>query len=317
MVRKRVILAAFATACLAAAPALGAEAPETPSPATESVAACPQSPTAPFMVAGTGPDEAAVSPSSAAPASLSQADSTTGCVAPTLNYLDAAPNPVGYGGSVTLSWSVSSPYPLSCNVSSNVGGFTGGASGSWTAGPLYSSTYFELYCWDAYGDGNTWGLTVGVSDQGGGSSSSSPWGWLDSVSSAGLASGWSCDGDDNGASIYVKVYADGAFVAQVTANLDRPDVAAATWACNGTGNHGYAFQLPNYLLNGQAHTVSVVAVDVDSSGRVVGSGDAELSGSPKTVMLSSTPPPPTITAFSASPNGVWSGSGTEIGRAHV
>jgi hypothetical protein len=302
MLRKRVILAAFAAACLPAAPALAADAPGSAGPATTSSTACPQSPTAPFMVDGSGSDEAAVSPASAEPASGSQ-DSATACVPPTLNSFDASPNPVDFGGSVTLSWSVSSPYPLSCNVSSSVGGFTGGAGGSWTAGPLYSSTYFELYCWDAYGDGNTWGLTVAVSGSGGGSSSHMPTGWLDTLTSSGRVAGWSCDWDSVGTPIYVHVYADGAFVGQVLAAQDRPDVAAAGWPCNGTGNHGFSFQLPNYLLNGQPHTIQVYGINIDGSGSIVGSGNTELSGSPATGTFSPPPPPPpSIAGFAAGPD---------------
>jgi hypothetical protein len=209
------------------------------------------------------------------PFSPPEGASEASCVPPTLNYFGASPNPVDYGGSVTLSWSASSPYPLSCNVSSSLGGFSGGSSGSWTVGPVTASTYFELYCWDAYGDGNTWGLTVGVNGGGGGSSSSVPAGWLDTLTSAGVVGGWSCDWDSVATPIYVHVYADGAFVAQVIANVDRPDVAAATWACNGTGNHGFTYQLPNYLLDGAAHTIQVYGINVDGSGGVVGSGNTE------------------------------------------
>ena len=182
-----------------------------------------------------------------------------------------------------------------------------------------SPTYFELYCWDAYGDGNTAGVTVGVNGGGGGNSSSAPSGWLDSVSAGGLVSGWSCDADDYSASIYVHVYADGAYVAQALADSYRPDVAAATWACNGTGNHGYTFQLPGYLLNGQPHTIQVYGINVDGNGGVVGTGNTELAGSPATATLSPPPPPPpTITGFGASPNTLhgdgtstlaWSSSG--------
>jgi hypothetical protein len=265
------------------------------------------------MVDGTAPGVTAV-PAGAfqpgAPAAGASTEAT--CVTPTLNDFAASPNPVGYGGSVTLSWSASSPNPLSCNVSSSLGGVTGGASGSWTIGPVTAQTYFELYCWDAYGDGNTAGVTVSVAGGGGGPWASTPIGWLDSVGSGGLASGWSCDGDAYGVSIYVQVYADGAFVAQSLASVNRPDVAAATWACNGTGNHGFAYQLPGYLLDGQPHTIKVVGVNVDSNGGVVGSGNAELSGSPMTVTPGAPATLPTISAWSASPNGVWSGSTTVL-----
>src|SRR5919201_2300129 len=60
------------------------------------------------------------------------------CVPPTIASFTATPNPVGYGGTVTLSWSASSPNPLTCKISSSAGGATGGSTGSWTSGPLTS-----------------------------------------------------------------------------------------------------------------------------------------------------------------------------------
>jgi hypothetical protein len=195
-----------------------------------------------------------------------------------------------------------------------VGGATGGATGSWTTGPITAQTYFELHCWDAYGDGNTTGVTVSVTGGGGGGSTSvSPTGWLDTLTSAGLVGGWACDGDSWSTSIYVHVYSDGAFVAQVAASVYRADVAAATWACNGTGNHGFTFQLPSYLLNGQPHTIQVYGINVDTGGGVVGSGNAELSGSPRVgTFTPPPPPPPTITSFGASPNALWGNGSTTL-----
>ncbi len=297
---------ALVLACLAAGPAHGAD----PLPG-QSTQTCPQS-TPPFMVSGPASDPASTPGTAVEPlAILDGASLETTCVPPTLDYFNATPNPVDYGGSVTLSWSASSPNALSCNVSSSLGGFTSGHSGSWTAGPVTSSTYFQLYCWDAYGDGNTWGLTVGVNGGGGGGGSATPEGWLDTLTSGGVVGGWSCDPDSPGTSLYVHVYADGAFVAQVLANIYRADIAASIF-CSGTGNHGYTYQLPSYLLNGAAHTIQVYAINVDASGGVVGSGNRELAGSPKTVTLNAPAPPPSISSFSAAPNGLWSGGTTVL-----
>src|SRR5439155_23486856 len=94
---------ALVAACVAAAPLYGAGPAPAESSATSPAAACPQS-TAPFMVGGPASSPTPVSGTAAEPLPEGASAEST-CVPPTFDYFGAAPNPVPYGGSVTLSWS--------------------------------------------------------------------------------------------------------------------------------------------------------------------------------------------------------------------
>jgi hypothetical protein len=124
-------------------------------------------------------------------------------------------------------------------------------------------------------------------------SSQSTQGYLDIVSSTGVASGWTYDPDNSGASINVQFYVNGprgtgTLIGTVLANTPRADVNQVVGI---PGNHGYNFTIPAAYKDGHSH--SIFAYGVDTRGNTVNS--SMLINSPKTFTIGSnggTPPPP-------------------------
>jgi len=90
-----------------------------------------------------------------------------------------------------------------------------------------------------------------------------PFGWIDAVTSDGVAGGWALDPDNVPAPISVHLYLDapagqGRFLGVAPANAPRPDVNQAT---GYAGDHGYAYLLPPDLRDGRDHTLYVYAID--------------------------------------------------------
>lgn len=102
-----------------------------------------------------------------------------------------------------------------------------------------------------------------------------PIGWLDSVSTDGMVSGWAVDHSNSDRSIPVHIYVDDKFVAQVDASDARPDV---NQALSIGGAHGFHWQLPDAYRDGKPHVVSVYGIDLQ------GVNNAQLSGSNKTFL---------------------------------
>jgi hypothetical protein len=90
-----------------------------------------------------------------------------------------------------------------------------------------------------------------------------PIGYLDDVSSAGLATGWAADRNAPNLGIQVDFYIDGqagtggVLVGSAIANNPRQDVNDFLQI---TGNHGFNFQIPNQYLDNQVHTLHAYAI---------------------------------------------------------
>jgi hypothetical protein len=116
---------------------------------------------------------------------------------------------------------------------------------------------------------------------------SDPYGWLDQVDGAGVATGWACDANDYTAALTIHFYADGpagsgSFVGSAVAGeLREPAVGEA---CGGYRAHGYSFRIPDSLRDNGTHALYAYALDVG------GGGNPLLSGSPKSFSLPLPPP---------------------------
>jgi hypothetical protein len=104
-----------------------------------------------------------------------------------------------------------------------------------------------------------------------------PEGALESVSDAGLVTGWALDPDGPSTSITVEFFLDGGdgvgtFLMAAIADVPRSDVNAMDplWI----GNHGFSVQLPQVALDAQDHTLFAVARNTGTG------GDTTLLGSP-------------------------------------
>ena len=97
---------------------------------------------------------------------------------------------------------------------------------------------------------------------------------FDAVSCAGV-SGWAWDWYQPNSPVNVDVYADGTKVATVAANQYRGDLGSPGDAnyYYGNGYHGFQYALPESLLNGAAHTISLKYAGTNQ----------DLAGSPRTL----------------------------------
>jgi len=103
--------------------------------------------------------------------------------------------------------------------------------------------------------------------------------------------GWAADADRPTVSINVVLKLDGNVLTTLPANVARPDVTAAF--PKFTGNHGFAYVLPNNLKDGKSHTVSALGIDDN------GAQSSLPWGSPRVLVFPTptptpapTPPPP-------------------------
>lgn len=134
----------------------------------------------------------------------------------------------------------------------------------------------------------------------------SPLGYLDHIDDSGVVSGWALDPNAPGYALNLHVYVDGP-AGQGTmlpiaprAQYDRPDVILAT---GYPGEHGFVFQLPTSLGDGQSHSIYVYAIDTGSSPNIL------LPGSPKQVRINGGDATPRGHVDSIGDNGVvvgWS-----------
>ncbi len=122
---------------------------------------------------------------------------------------------------------------------------------------------------------------------------SSPIGWFDGVNTTDrTAVGWSFDPDSSSSSNVIHFYVNGpagsgTYIGSSTANEPRPDV---NQAYNIQGNHGFKFQIPLNLQNGNQYTIYAYGLDTGSN------PNTHLSGSPKTFSFSFTPPAPQLSS---------------------
>lgn len=108
-----------------------------------------------------------------------------------------------------------------------------------------------------------------------------PIGFLDIANCNGVE-GWAYDQDVGAGPIQVHMYADGNIIGAATANGDRIDLQPVV----GSRNHGYHFDIPNSLKDGQVHNITVYGINVGS-----GTGNPALSGTPKPIQCNPTTPP--------------------------
>jgi hypothetical protein len=206
--------------------------------------------------------------------------------------LYASPNPTPAGGTVSFSWSVSPETDCWDNLGNS-------AWGNYS----FDLVVTDPFTWVVYCMGNgveSQTLDIGVDGGGGGPppppppppppGEHNPKGWLDSVDANGIAYGWACDPDSYGAALEVRLYLDGgpgtgSFLGNPTAGLTRE--AAVGDACGGSRSHGFAFTLPQSVQDGQTHSLYAYAVNIEEG------DNAQLSGSPKSFRLGSSPPPAT------------------------
>jgi hypothetical protein len=131
---------------------------------------------------------------------------------------------------------------------------------------------------------NGGGAVAKLSWQVGGTSGSTPKGWHDS-SNCTASYGWTCDADNYSQAIEVHFYKDGpvggtgVFIGSTLANQTRE--AAVGAECGGNPNHGFVFNTPDSLKDGQTHTIYAYAINLGPAG-----GNPVLSGSPKTINCS-------------------------------
>ena len=122
----------------------------------------------------------------------------------------------------------------------------------------------------------------------------SPFGFLDEITKEGLVRGWAIDLDQETSSILVHLFFDSPADSSqtpftISANLSRPDV---NQIAGFTGNHGFAFPVPDSFKQGNSHTVYTYAIDgQDSSGL----HNQELFNSPLSFVFGQVAPEPTTT----------------------
>lgn len=87
-------------------------------------------------------------------------------------------------------------------------------------------------------------------------------GWGEAVVKSRAIAGWAVNDASPWERLEVQLFIDGKFVATQTANLSRPDVAAAGWARDEW--HGYYFPLPN--LSQGRHECRIYAVHQSGAG---------------------------------------------------
>jgi hypothetical protein len=109
-------------------------------------------------------------------------------------------------------------------------------------------------------------------------------GFNDAAEASGYMGGWALSKSQGATPINVAFYFDntpatGSAALTIQANVPRPDVNQATGV---PGNHGFAFFLPDYLMDGKSHVIHAYGIGP--------SGPFELAQSPHTVTpLSATP----------------------------
>lgn len=98
-------------------------------------------------------------------------------------------------------------------------------------------------------------------------------GYIDFIKANKTIVGWAASVGQN-LSIAVELIADGHVVAQSQANEYREDVRDAG---HGTGNHGFSLEIPDFLMDGQQHSIYIRIKHTDF--RIEGNLDATYVGS--------------------------------------
>jgi hypothetical protein len=117
------------------------------------------------------------------------------------------------------------------------------------------------------------GVAFYASDQAAVINANAPVGNVDVSSCTDGIQGWTFDADKKDAAITVHVYIDGNYNDAGATAVNRTDVNSSQKV---TGNHGFKFTVPQKWFDGKPHTVDVYAINIDSSGKVVGTGNVLL-----------------------------------------
>jgi hypothetical protein len=134
-----------------------------------------------------------------------------------------------------------------------------------------------------------------LSWRGGGTSGGTPKGFHDS-SNCTASFGWACDPNNYNQAVEVHFYKDGpeggtgVFIGSTLANQTRE--AGVGNECGGNPNHGFEFNTPGSLKDGQAHPIYAYAITIGPAGI-----NPLLMGSPKTINCSPPQPPQTEILF--------------------
>lgn len=103
-----------------------------------------------------------------------------------------------------------------------------------------------------------------------------PIGNFEGISLTGLVAGWALDPNTPHYPLLVEFFVDGppgqgTYIGAIRADIPRADVNQVT---GHPGDHGFNFQLPTYLMNGQPHTLHVLAYNTGAGDHLVlpGSG---------------------------------------------
>lgn len=111
---------------------------------------------------------------------------------------------------------------------------------------------------------------------GGGGGGNLPIGFHD-ISNCSVSTGWTCDADNYSQPLAVHFYKEGdVFIGATTANRTREPAVAAN--CGGYANHGFVFQTPWSVIDGQTHNIYAYAINIGS-----GTTNPLLRDTPKTI----------------------------------
>ena len=149
---------------------------------------------------------------------------------------------------------------------SNGQSYNSGHTITFTVPQVTPGTY-TLTMHNANGTSNSENFTVTAS-----SHNYDTFGFLDVITTDGVAAGWAYDPDQPSTSIAVHFYIDGTFAGQANANQIRSDVNRGI---NVDGNHGFNWTIPNSYHDGRTHSLTVYGIDI------TGNGNSVLNYSPK------------------------------------
>lgn len=110
-----------------------------------------------------------------------------------------------------------------------------------------------------------WGYYASLINSCGATAGSEPVSTLD-VSDCNTIEGWAFDPDIPNNQIDIHIYVDGVFNTLMQTTNYRPDVNTAYGI---SGNHGFIWQVPNGLMDGQVHTIEIYAINDNGNNPLV------------------------------------------------
>src|SRR5262245_21214907 len=95
-----------------------------------------------------------------------------------------------------------------------------------------------------------------------------PVGWHDYITAAGIVHGWTCDANDFNYGLDVHIYVDGGYVGKAWAGEFANEGVAQN--CGGNWFHAYNFRIPDWLRDGQSHSLVEYAINICGSSCTAG-----------------------------------------------